>query len=65
VNSAFENYFYFCAEARDDSGDSTITSLLQLTIGRCLDADPNRRPDLNWMSLLLREILDYFYCYYL
>lgn len=65
LNIGLDKYLYFCTEAREDYGDSTIDSLLQLVLGRCLDIDPNRRPDLNWISLILREMLDYFYFYYL
>lgn len=42
-------------------GDSDIFPLLQLMISRCLDPDPTKRPELDWMCIVLREAIDYYY----
>ena len=57
----FEDYWFLAAEDCDDRGDPYVFSLLQLVIGRCLDIRPSKRPDLDWMCLIMREFLDFYH----
>lgn len=41
-------------------GDGVVFPLLPMIIGRCLDADPEKRPEIDWLCLLMRVIYEYY-----
>jgi hypothetical protein len=55
------NYWFCSPEENLNFGEGTIFPILQLLIGKCLSPNPEERPELEWVVLILRNCLDYFY----
>jgi serine/threonine protein kinase len=56
----YTNHWFYTPEELKNYGDSSVFPLLQLIFGRCLDPDPGRRPQLDWLCLMLRECIDFY-----
>jgi hypothetical protein len=55
------NYWFCSPEENLNFGEGTIFPILQLLIGKCLSPNPEERPELEWVVLILRNCLDYLY----
>ena len=55
TQSTVENYWFSCPEEDKMHGEGLVMPILQLIAGRCLNSNPNKRPELECMTLLLQE----------
>ena len=56
----FENRekMFLAPETSDLYGDSVVIRILNWMISRCLSRNPDHRPELDWISIILRLCLE-------
>lgn len=55
------SFWFEAPEGQLSYADNQIFRLLNFLIRSCLRENPEDRPELDWVALILRECLDFFY----